>query len=111
MAHGRPGTQSLKALWEYINESGLRTVVTADSTACAMASIPVDAVTRGGCESVKTGSRMAMRAAAFVSRQAIFWCVCSSAIKVADWHSLPVPAVVGIAMSGSIGAFALPTPQ
>ncbi len=52
-----------------------------------------------------------MAAAALGSRHAIFWCVSSSAMSAALWHSLPVPAVVGIAMSGSIGLVALPTPQ
>ena len=54
---------------------------------------------------------MATRAAAFGSPQAIFWCVVSSEISAKDWHSLPVPAVVGMAMSGSISRVALPTPQ
>src|SRR5438874_1687580 len=60
--------------------------------------MPVQAVTRVGWESVRRGSRMAMRAAALGSMQAIFWCVRSSAMSAADWHSLPVPAVVGLAI-------------
>ena len=47
-------------------------VVTAVSTACAMASIPVQAVTRGGCETVSSGSSRAIRASTLLSRQAIF---------------------------------------
>src|SRR5216117_1786012 len=53
-------------------------------TAWAMASMPVCAVTSGGCDTVSAGSRIATRAAALGSRQAIFWWVCSSAIKAAD---------------------------
>ena len=34
-----------------------------------------------------------------------------SAISANDWHSLPVPAVVGIAINGSMARPAFPTPQ
>ena len=44
---------------------------------------PVQAATRSGMETVSAGSRMATRAAAFGSRQAIFWCVVSSAMSAA----------------------------
>ena len=47
-------------------------------------------------------------AVALGSPQAIFKCVPSFVIRAKDWHSLPVPAVVGTAMSGSIGSVALP---
>jgi hypothetical protein len=86
-------------------------LVTAVSTACAIASMPVHAATWRGCVTVNKGSRIATRGAAFASPQAILWCVFSSAISAKDWHSLPVPAVVGTAISGSIGLVALPTPQ
>jgi len=89
----------------------VRFFVTAVSTACTSASMPVQAVTRGGWETVNSGSRMATFAEAFGSPHAIFMCVSSSEISAKDWHSLPVPAVVGTAMSGSIGFVAFPTPQ
>ena len=95
---------------ENIDDHTVRRVVTADSTAWTKASRPVKAVTRRGCDTVRAGSSRAMRAAAFGSRQAILWWVASSAMSAALWHSLPVPAVVGMAMSGSMGRVALPTP-
>ena len=51
-----------------------------------------------------------MRNAALRSPQAIFMWVCSSAMSANDWASLPVPAVVGTPIDGSIGRFALPKP-
>ena len=83
--------------------SGLRLVVTYDSRACDRASMPVRAVTLAGCETVTSGSRMATRKAALRSPQAIFRCVLSSAIRAYDCASLPVPAVVGTPIDGSIG--------
>ena len=71
----------------------------------------VGAVTRAGCVTVSLGSRIATRQAAFLSPQAIFACVSGSDIKANDWASLPVPAVVGTAIMGSMGRVALPTPQ
>ena len=65
--------------------------------------MPVTAVTLAGCDTVTSGSRMATRNAALRSPQAIFRCVFSSAIRAYDWASLPVPAVVGTPMDGSIG--------
>ena len=52
-----------------------------------------------------------MRQAAFESPQAIFMCESAFAISANDWASLPVPEVVGIAIIGSMGLVALPTPQ
>ena len=75
-----------------------------------MASMPVMAVTCGGCETVTSGSRMATRKAALRSPQAILRWVFSSAIRANDWPSLPVPAVVGTPIDGSIGLVALPKP-
>ena len=66
--------------------------------------MPLQAVTRAGWERVSAGSSRAMRAAALGSPQAIFWWVCSSVIRAKDWHSLPVPPVVGMAMQGQHGA-------
>ncbi len=73
--------------------------------------MPVAAATAGGWVRVNSGSRIATLAAAFGSPQAIFACVWGCVIRANDWHSLPVPAVVGMAISGSIGLVALPTPQ
>ena len=53
---------------------------------------------------------MATRKAALRSPHAIFRCVFSSAIRANDWASLPVPAVVGTPIDGSIGFVALPKP-
>jgi hypothetical protein len=61
--------------------------------------------------SVSTGSRIATLNAAFLSPQAILACVWASEISANDCDSLPVPEVVGTAIIGSIGNFALPTPQ
>ena len=73
--------------------------------------MPVSAVTRGGCETVSAGSSSATRNEAFLSPQAILTCVLASEISANDCVSLPVPAVVGTAIIGSIGRVALPTPQ
>ncbi len=48
---------------------------------------------------------------AFLSPQAILTWVSASEIRANDWVSLPVPAVVGTAIIGSISRVALPTPQ
>ena len=90
------------------DEIALRRVQTADSNAWASASKPVCTATESGCVSVKSGSRIAMRARALGSPQAIFSWVSSRLTRAYDWHSLPVPEVVGIAMNGSIGFGALP---
>src|SRR5260221_3090150 len=95
MRRGRFGTVNLKPSGAYISDRALRRLVTAVSTTWAMASMPVQAVTRAGWESVNLGSRIATRAAAFGSPHAIFWCVFSSAMRAEDWHSLPVPAAGG----------------
>ena len=62
--------------------------------------MPVSAVTRGGCDTVSLGSRIAMRNEAFRSPQAILTCVWASEIRANDCVSLPVPAVVGTAIVG-----------
>ncbi len=83
---------------------------TYDSRAWDIASMPVNALTRAGCEAVSSGSSIVTRNAAFLSPHAIFMCVSGSAIRAKDWASLPVPAVVGTPMDGSIGLVALPKP-
>ena len=93
-----------------ICENGVRLVLTNDSMACAIESIPVTAVTFGGCVNVTSGSSTAMRNAAFLSPHAIFRWLDPSAMRAYDWASLPVPAVVGTPIEGSIGLVALPTP-
>src|SRR5262249_28132174 len=95
---------------ENICEAGERRVQTYVSSAWAAASIPVAAVTARGCVTVNSGSRMLIRNAALRSPQAIFRCDDSSAIRASDWASLPVPAVVGTPIEGSIGFAALPNP-
>ena len=51
-----------------------------------------------------------MRKAARGSPQAIFMSVAASVMSANDCVSLPVPAVVGTAIEGSIGPVALPRP-
>ena len=72
--------------------------------------MPVSAVTRGGCVSVSRTSRIATRKAARGSPQAILTCVSASLMSANDCVSLPVPAVVGTPIEGSIGPVALPRP-
>ena len=69
---GSASKHSRNASCEYMALSVVRFRVTAVSTACESASMPVSAVTRGGWLMVSSGSRIAMRAAIFGSRHAIF---------------------------------------
>ena len=69
---------------ESICEMGLRRFVVIVSTACDNASMPVVAATEAGCVSVNSGSRMARRASALGSPQAIFTCVSGFEIKAND---------------------------
>ncbi len=48
---------------------------------------------------------------AFESPHAIFACVSASEMIANDWASLPVPAVVGTPIDGSIGRVALSWPR
>ena len=73
-----------------------------------MASIPAAATTRRGALWTSRGSRMTAPNRAFSSPQAIFRWVSAWAISAKDWASLPLPAVVGIPMEGSMGRSALP---
>jgi hypothetical protein len=52
-----------------------------------------------------------MRNAAFSSPHAILACVCASEMSAYDCASLPVPAVVGTPIDGSIGFDAFPWPR
>ena len=61
------------------------------------------AVTTAGIVTVSSASRIATRHAAFLSPHAIFICVAGLAINANDCASLPVPAVVGTAISGFKG--------
>ena len=61
-------------------DSEVRRVVTAVSTACAIASNPADAVTCAGCDKVNSGSRIAVENANLGSPHAIFRCVVESEI-------------------------------
>ena len=58
----------------------MRRVVTAVSTAWAMASKPAAAVTARGCDTVSSGSRSAAAKASFGSPHAIFMWVAVSAM-------------------------------
>jgi len=86
-------------------------VLTWLSTACDTASTPVSAASERGCVRVRCTSRIATRNAARESPQAIFMPVCRSVIRANDCVSLPVPAVVGTAIDGSIGPVAVPRPR
>ena len=85
----------------------MRALVTQVSTACAIASNPVAAVTERGSDSSSSGSRIATLNAALASPQAIFSWVTSSETSAYDCASLPVPAVVGTPIIGGSGCFAL----
>ena len=67
-------------------------------------------MTRCGWVIVSVGSSNATRHATRLSPQAIFTCVSASLMSAYDCASLPVPAVVGTAIIGSIGPVALPVP-
>ena len=62
-------------------DRALRFVQTKDSTAWAIATMPVIAVTDRGWETVTSGSRIDTRNAAFLSPQAILRCVFSSVMS------------------------------
>ena len=66
--------------------------------------MPVSATSERGCVSVRLTSRIAIRNAAPGAPQAIFRPVAGSLTSANDCVSLPVPAVVGTAIEGSIGA-------
>ncbi len=88
---------------------GLKAGARKVSMQCAMASIPVAAVSRGGRPSVSAGSQRAD----FGSR-CQEWKPSlrpSSRIRIAPRAtSLPVPAVVGMAISGAAASVILPLP-
>ena len=107
---GRLCASSRHASREKIREAGVAARLTWLSAACDRASIPVRAATRGGCVSVRVTSRIATRNAARLSPQAIFSPEAASVMSANDCVSLPVPAVVGTAIDGSIGPVALPRP-
>lgn len=72
--------------------------------------MPVRAATRAGWVSVSETSRIAVLNATRLSPQAIFRPVSGSLMRANDCVSLPVPAVVGTAIEGSIGPVARPRP-
>ncbi|MEZ4505263.1 MAG: hypothetical protein R2848_05170 [Thermomicrobiales bacterium] len=74
------------------------------SMAWVSASIPVEAVSRGGKPSVSPGSTMAILGAIAQSRRETLICRVVSLTTELRVTSLPVPAVVGMAMSGRGGS-------
>ncbi len=74
--------------------------------ACVSASMPVAAVIDFGMPFISSGSSAAASGTSFGSMTADFECWTGSVTTAATVTSEPVPAVVGIANSGSIG---LPT--
>jgi hypothetical protein len=71
------------------------------STAWESASIPVTAVTLGGMDSMRRGSMMAILGIRLGWRMGSLWPVRWLVKTETDVTSAPVPAVVGMAMTGT----------
>ena len=78
---------------------------------CASASIPVAAVMNGGIVEVMAGPKMATSGKSDGAKMTVFAFVASMVTTPLRPTSLPVPAVVGMAINGSMGFAALPVPQ
>jgi len=74
-----------------------------DSIACESASMPECAVTMGGAPTVSSGSQIAWRGIMCGLATPIFISVAGSVITATGVASEPVPAVVGSAISGTLG--------
>ncbi len=83
------------------SEAGVASRQCSESTACDSASIPDAAVTGAGQDSVRSGSTSAIRGQLRMSKRFIFFLRAVSVMTADGLTSLPVPAVVGIAMTGS----------
>ena len=71
--------------------------------ACESASMPECAVTTGGAPTVSSGSQIAWRGIRCGLATPIFMSVAGSVMTATGVASEPVPAVVGSAISGTIG--------
>jgi len=91
--------------------SGWLPVEMTDSMACVRASIPVAAVRPGGRETVSSGSRIARSGIMKGLLNSSFSPWASSRMTAAMVTSLPVPAVVGMAMKGRNGWVIRPAPS
>ena len=80
------------------SEAGVASRHCSESTACESASMPDDAVTPRGQERVRSGSTSATRGQLRGSKRFIFFLRTVSVITADGLTSLPVPAVVGMAM-------------
>ena len=80
------------------------------STACASASIPLNAVTRGGQLSVSSGSQIAARGISSGEETPTFSRRPGSPTTATGETSDPVPAVVGTATTGRIDPGTVPSP-
>ena len=87
------------------SDMAVRRVVTYDSTACESASKPAMAVTAARLRDGERRDRESRRGTRPCgSPHAIFTCVSASEMSAYDCASLPVPAVVGTPIDGSIGS-------
>jgi len=84
----------------WVSETGLALTFQIDSSACDSASRPAASVGPAGSERASSGSTIA--ASGHVSRRCseYFWPASRSQIVAHGVTSLPVPAVVGTAISG-----------
>ena len=101
---------SSMALTAKASETGFFWMDVYASTAWVSASMPVVAVSFGGSEEVSAGSRMAACGTSLYEVNDSFACLCVSATTATSVTSLPVPAVVGTAMSGGRSAFRISEP-
>src|SRR6266853_328079 len=93
---------SLQAEREKHSDIALCREVTSVSSACDSASYPLAAARAAGCEVVSFGSRIATRNEALASPQIILAPVSESTMAAVPCASLPLPAVVGTAIIGSM---------
>ena len=90
------------------SEAGVARAQCSESTACDSASIPVAAVSERGIDSVRSGSTRATRGQIRGSNRFIFLRRSVSVMMAEGETSLPVPAVVGTASTGSGAAWSVP---
>ncbi|MNN57004.1 hypothetical protein D3C81_1719670 [compost metagenome] len=82
-----------------VSESGLALMFQIDSSACDRASSPVETVTLAGTVSINCGSMMATLGQVQSRCREYFLWLAASQIVAQGVTSLPVPAVVGAAIS------------
>ena len=100
--------KSLRAFSASASHIGLCFLHQNASSACAIASSPLAAVTKGGTVSVSSGSTIAAVAKNAGEVSGFFAPRAASLITDTPVTSLPVPAVAGIAMTGSASSGNVP---